>query len=654
MTQLLKITDRFDDYNLRENVLIRSAFGRSKQNMVWFSLLLWLGLAWTAAAQTQPIQAGVNKTMLSAGEQVELTVVVVDDSAQQPRPILPRLDGLAVIDLDIATDVNLANGQINSEVTYTYRLQPRRTGSLTIPPVTVTIDNQTWKTSPIALKVEPGAAPQPPPAGSAPPENAPLPAIDGQDLFVEAQVDLTSPYVGQQVIHTFRFYQNLQGYRTPEYDTPPFDQFEAMSMPVDQYSLNTDEGQEYLVTEVKTALFPIEAGRVIIEPARLNLPATTVDPPVELYTRPVQLEVRPLPDNELPGFNGAVGRFEIKAWLNPQTAVVNQPVTLFVAVSGIGNVRDLPELTWPELENWQAFNSLTSLTTSLEENVFTGSRVYERVMVPSAIGEFVVPPISLIYFDPIAAEYRAIQTESLAIQVDPLPAPQPDGLSALPTATPVGGPGVQAAPTANVGASAWANLWGMVVSVVRTVSRWMFIMICGVLPVGAVLFFGGSWLWRNRAMLTAQLQEAVEQAKIEQNRSQARKTPPPPPAAPRPQPVVESEAPPAPAQTIHPALAAAMKGQTDNFKAVSQALIGYLTDALQTPVNGLTRRQLLDRLQAEGVDQRLARRVETCLETAELSRYGPQTEDSGWSLMVETDDLLFALDRVFEPDEPAD
>ena len=117
MTQLLKITDRFDDYNLRENVLIRSAFGRSKQNMVWFSLLLWLGLAWTAAAQTQPIQAGVNKTVLSAGEQVEWTVVVVDFSAQQPRPILPRLDGLAVIDLDIATDVNLANGQINSEVT---------------------------------------------------------------------------------------------------------------------------------------------------------------------------------------------------------------------------------------------------------------------------------------------------------------------------------------------------------------------------------------------------------------------------------------------------------------------------------------------------------------------------------------------------------
>ncbi len=628
-------------------------FGSLKHNIMWLVLFVWIFWGWPAAAQEQPIRASVDKTTLSAGELVELTVVVVDDSAQQPRPILPRLDGLAVIDLDIVTDVNLVNGQIHTVVTYTYRLQPRRTGSLTIPPVAVKIDGLTFKTSPLALKVDPDAALQSaPPVADSPDKVLPSPAIDGQDLFVEAQVDLTSPYVGQQVIHTFRFYQRVQNYRPPEYDTPPFDLFESMGMPVDQYSLNADNGQEYLVTEVKTALFPTQAGTVAIEPARLSLPATTVDAPVELYTRPVQLNVRALPDNELPGFNGAVGQFQIKAWLNPQTSVVNQPVTLFVSVSGIGNVRELPELTWPELDGWQAFNSLTSLTTSMEGDVFTGSRVYERVMVPAAMGEFVIPAIPLIYFDPIATEYRAIQTEPLAIQVDPLPATQPDGLSALPTATPLSGVVLDSTPAANVGASAWAQLWSMAVSAVRTAVRWIFIMMCGVLPVGAVLFFGGNWVWRNRAMLTAQLKDAVEQAKIEQTRSQAKKTEPPPVVVESPLPVVKPVEP--PEQTIHPALAAAMKGHNDNFKAVSQALIGYLAQALQTPVNGLTRRQLSARLQTEGVSPGLAQRIELCLETAEMGRYGPQAEDSGWSLMVETDDLLFSLDRIFKPDDPID
>ncbi len=201
-------------------------FGSLKHNIMWLVLFVWIFWGWPAAAQEQPIRASVDKTTLSAGELVELTVVVVDDSAQQPRPILPRLDGLAVIDLDIVTDVNLVNGQIHTVVTYTYRLQPRRTGSLTIPPVAVKIDGLTFKTSPLALKVDPDAALQSaPPVADSPDKVLPSPAIDGQDLFVEAQVDLTSPYVGQQVIHTFRFYQRVQNYRPPEYDTPSFDLF---------------------------------------------------------------------------------------------------------------------------------------------------------------------------------------------------------------------------------------------------------------------------------------------------------------------------------------------------------------------------------------------------------------------------------------------
>ena len=49
----------------------------------------------------------------------------------------------------------------------------------------------------------------------------------------------------------------------------------------------------------------------------------------------------------------------------------------------------------------------------------TGTRVYERVMVPAAIGDFEIPPISLVYFDPVAAEYRTISTTSLPAKVVP-------------------------------------------------------------------------------------------------------------------------------------------------------------------------------------------------------------------------------------------
>ena len=114
---------------------MKDCLAKSRANFKfgWFplllpALLLFIWLPQVARGQDSPITAWVNSTTVSTDELVVLTVKVVDDSAQQPRPLLPRLDGLAVVDLDIATDVSLVNGQIHTEVIYTYRLQPRRTG----------------------------------------------------------------------------------------------------------------------------------------------------------------------------------------------------------------------------------------------------------------------------------------------------------------------------------------------------------------------------------------------------------------------------------------------------------------------------------------------------------------------------------------------
>ena len=156
-------------------------------------LTLMLLLPRPVWGQETPIKASVNTTTIATDELVVLTVTVVDDSAQQPRPLLPRLDGLAVVDLDIATDVDMVNGQIQTKVVYTYRLQPRRTGTLTIPPVSVKIDNETYKTAPISIKVTQGAPPVPGPGLAIDPDNISPPAdIEGKDFYIEAVVDLLS------------------------------------------------------------------------------------------------------------------------------------------------------------------------------------------------------------------------------------------------------------------------------------------------------------------------------------------------------------------------------------------------------------------------------------------------------------------------------
>jgi hypothetical protein len=99
---------------------------------------------------------------------------------------------------------------------------------------------------------------------------------------------------------------------------------------------------------------------------------------------------------------------------------------------------------------------------------------------------------------------------------------------------------------------------------------------------------------------------------------------------------------------IHPTLAAAMHVNDDNYKTISQAVASYLSEALQTPINGLTRTELARRLHQAGLSKALIERVEDCLAQSEMGRYGPATDDAGWSLMAETDALLRELDGVLK------
>ncbi len=589
---------------------------------VWWGFLLTLLLCLTPApvyGQDSPITAAVNKTHYSTDELVILTVTVVDDSALQPRPILPRLDGLAVIDLDIATDVNVVNGKINTQVTYTYRLQPRRTGSLTIPPVTVKIDGEIFKAAPLTIEVSQGTPPLPAGGNTAPPVKlTPPAALQGQDFYIESQVEPAQPYLGQQLIYTFRFYQAIQVYRQPEFDGPLFTGFDTMGLPVRQYNLEV-KGRTYLITEIRTALFAQNPGRITIGPARLMFPGNIYEEPVELYTEPVTLEVKPLPGGAPPDFKGAVGQYKIESSFSPQVAVVNQPSTLFVAISGTGNIQTLPEPVWPELQGWRMFDSLSSLTTDTSpEGQMTGTRMFERLVVADQTGQYTIPPARFVYFDPLAGEYRTITSQPLTVKVIPAPTPEPTlAVSAAPAGTPVTAlsaatplpdqqtvkPGLVDLPLARPGVS--GPLLGLLGA-----------GLCGVLPLAVIMGAGGVWWWQRRRRAPV---VGVKPAWSDLRR---------------------------PRQIIHPSLAAAMRTHDDNYKTVSLALHHYLGERLQTSLNGLTRTELARRLRERGLNNGLIERIEACLAQSEMGRYGPSPEDAGWALMAETDALLRELDEA--------
>lgn len=118
-----------------------------------------------------------------------------------------------------------------------------------------------------------------------------------------------------------------------------------------------------------------------------------------------------------PTFTGAVGRFDLKAWLSTAHAQASEPVTLKIAVEGDGDL-DRVDLSGVATSNdWKAYPTSVAM-----EPAAPGKRlrrkVFQQVLVPLHGGNLTVPSVQLVAFDPASSRYVTRETSPLAISVD--------------------------------------------------------------------------------------------------------------------------------------------------------------------------------------------------------------------------------------------
>ena len=565
------------------------------------------------AAQAQgpgPISATVDRTALSTDETLLLTVTVNSASIlSAPSPSLPDLQGFQEVGSSTSSQISIVNGDITSQVVHVYRLQPYETGNLVIGPVSVVLGGQTYSTDPIVVRVSQGTGSRAPAPSNGQPV-VPSAELSGQDLFVESEVDNSTPYVGQQVVYTFRFYQAVNLWDQPGYEPPSFTGFWSERQPGQHEYQAQAAGNIYRVTEVRTVLFPSVVGPVTIDSARLTIPGGIFQSGRTLQTKPVALDVQPLPPDAPAGFDGAVGQFTLTAGVEPAQGMVNEPLTWRVTLSGQGNLNAAPDPIWPEIPGWRSFESQATVHTEINDGQMVGSRVYERLLIPGAAGEFTIPPLEYVFFDPAAGQYQTLRTEPIAVSVEPgdpaAPASQPQARSSLP------GDRVEAVEQLAIDIRHLKPLPASLGSSAEPVTASGLYWAAWAFPLlGAAGYF--AWQRRQRYW-----QRNVGLARSSQARKKARK-----------------------------ALARARKQKGDAYSAAGQVLTAYLADKLDRPVAGLTHQALTNLLTERGVPGDLAERVEVLLVASELGRFAPGAGDPGHAqgLLQEVDVLLGSLEK---------
>jgi hypothetical protein len=136
-----------------------------------------------------------------------------------------------------------------------------------------------------------------------------------------------------------------------------------------------------------------------------------------VFSNEESIQVNPLPENQEPRFQGAVGNFSITANLENEMVHQNDIDKLIVKISGEGNFPMIfvPEVLWPE--NFNAFEPVTVETYNKTVIPLAGDKVFTIPFTVKKQGEFQIPPIKFCFFNPITKEYSSIETLSLPLNV---------------------------------------------------------------------------------------------------------------------------------------------------------------------------------------------------------------------------------------------
>lgn len=322
------------------------------------------------------------------------------------------------------------NGVSTFSKTYTYYLEPTKTGTLTIGQAQVTIEGTVYKTSPI--KVEVTAAVDDPKDDQ---NQSIKDETDG--IHLVAEISKTAPYLNEGVSVVYKLYVSPDAAISSwaMADIPKFSNFWNVDVNIkkNEVKYGTYKGNKnyrYVVLK-RTILYPQKSGELSIEPLSLNI---AIDVPTnrrDFFGRPVystvertissnglSLNVKALPEEGKPvDFNGAVGNFSISASATKNELETDEALDIQLKITGKGNMKlfQIPKLKVPH--SFDVYDPERKENIAVDAGGTSGSLTDTYTLIPNAAGQYKIEPLSFSYFDPQTESYQTIRTDALDLNV---------------------------------------------------------------------------------------------------------------------------------------------------------------------------------------------------------------------------------------------
>jgi hypothetical protein len=376
----------------------------------WLLLLLLV----PAMARAVDVQATLDRSRVQLGETVTLNLRLAGAGSNIAMPDLSVLNqDFEILGTSQNSSLSIVNGGATSELTFGVALRPKHVGVLQIP----ALDIDGSRTTPLQVQVtaaDPAAA-----------------AAAHKDVFVEAQVEPSHGYVGQQLSYVLRLFYAVS-LSNGSLDQPAVNGVEISQVGGDVTYTTQRDGRTYEVRERHFALIPQHAGHIAIDAASFQ--GETIDQndpgsffgagtPVSVSAPPVAIDVNPVPADW--GSSAWLPARQLTLTLDGwpganQPVRVGQPLNLTMNLQATGLAYDsLPALSFPAVDGATVYPDKPAMSNHADGLWIVGQRQQSFALVPEHAGALSIPATTLKWWNVQTDRMETAQIPARSVTVLP-------------------------------------------------------------------------------------------------------------------------------------------------------------------------------------------------------------------------------------------
>ena len=412
------------------------------KNILVILISLFCFIVADAAKVSIQVEMPRGKRGIGVGDTFWISVKLTDIDSKLSQPSnVPGAKLVYFSQTGRSSQSTIVNGNFShtTSVTYTMTLKAEKEGNFKFGPLTVdgiksnTVSYSIGKKD-TSLSQSGGQS-----SSSQDDQNGPKFIGKGDDkLFLRANVSKTSAFEQEALVYTIKLYSSYAGVKfAGATSAPTFDGFviEESKINTIQMDYETYNGKTYATAEIaRYIIFPQTTGdlKVLGNTYTISVNSQeyykdpdwghlTINRPVNLNVKPNDLivKVKPLPSPRPANFSGGVGEFEIKSELQNSKLKTNHAASIVYSISGSGNLKylKLPDLNNIFPSQLEVYSPSVKENISVNSNNTVGDISFDYSFMPLEEGEYAIPSVELVYFNPSTGKYETKQAKGYNVEV---------------------------------------------------------------------------------------------------------------------------------------------------------------------------------------------------------------------------------------------